>query len=42
MKVIPTDYKRMLNYIEEARDTGKYEKESDIIDAAFDMHLANL
>jgi glutamate synthase (NADPH/NADH) large chain len=42
VKVIPTDYKRMLGYIEEARSTGKYEKESDIIDAAFDMHLANL
>ncbi|WP_297096231.1 glutamate synthase large subunit [uncultured Draconibacterium sp.] len=42
VKVIPTDYKRMLTYIEEARKTGKYEKESDVIDAAFDMHLANL
>jgi glutamate synthase (NADPH/NADH) large chain len=40
VKVIPTDYKRMLGYIEQARETGKYEQ--DIIDAAFNMHLANL
>ncbi len=42
VKVIPTDYKRMLTYIEKARSTGKYDNESDIIDAAFDMHLANM
>lgn len=42
VKVIPTDYKRMLGYISQARETGKYDNESDIIDAAFNMHLANL
>ena len=42
VKVIPTDYKRMLGYIEQARDTGEYETESEIIDAAFDMHIANM
>ncbi len=40
VKVIPTDYKRMLEYIETARDTGEYETEEQIIDAAFDMHIA--
>jgi glutamate synthase (NADPH/NADH) large chain len=42
VKVIPTDYKHMLAYIEQARDTGKYETEAQIIDAAFDMHIAAL
>ena len=42
VKVIPSDYKRMLNYIEQARDTGEYETEEQIIDAAFDMHIAAL
>ncbi|MDZ8118124.1 glutamate synthase large subunit [Pontiella sp. NLcol2] len=42
VKVIPTDYKRMLEYIEQARDTGEYETEEQIIDAAFDMHIASL
>ncbi len=42
VKVIPTDYKRMLEYIEKARSSGKYDKEVDIIDAAFNMHLANI
>ncbi len=41
VKVLPTDYKRMLGFIEKARNSGKYEKESDIIDAAFDMSLAS-
>ena len=42
VKVIPTDFKRMMEYIDEARNTGKYDKEADIIDAAFDMHIANM
>ncbi len=40
VKVIPADYKRMLEYIESARETGEYETEEQIIDAAFDMHIA--
>ncbi len=40
VKVIPTDYKHMLTYIERARETGEYETEEEIIDAAFDMHIA--
>jgi len=42
VKVIPSDYKRMLNYIEQAREKGEYETEEQIIDAAFDMHIAAL
>jgi glutamate synthase (NADPH/NADH) large chain len=42
VKVIPTDYKRMLGYIEQARRSGKYKTEAEIVDAAFDMHIANL
>ena len=42
VKVIPTDYKRMLGFIEKARETGEYETEEQIIDAAFDMHIAAL
>ncbi|MEI6892451.1 MAG: glutamate synthase large subunit [Pontiella sp.] len=42
VKVIPTDYKRMLGFIETARETGEYETEEQIIDAAFDMHIAAL
>ncbi len=42
VKVIPTDYKRMLDFIERARLTEEYETEEEIIDAAFDMHIADL
>ena len=42
VKVIPTDYKRMLDFIERARLTEEYETEDEIIDAAFDMHIADL
>ena len=42
VKVIPTDYKKMLTYIDEARNTGKYKDESSIINAAFDKHIANM
>jgi glutamate synthase (NADPH) large chain len=42
VKVIPTDYKRMLHYIELARNTGSYQTEDEIVDAAFDMHIAAL
>ncbi len=42
VKVIPTDYKRMLAFIERARLTEEYETEDEIIDAAFDMHIADL
>ncbi|HEY5622063.1 MAG TPA: glutamate synthase large subunit [Pontiella sp.] len=42
VKVIPTDYKRMLGFIEQARLTEEYETEEEIVDAAFDMHIASL
>ncbi len=42
VKVMPTDYKMMLGYIEAARQTGKYDTDAAIMDAAFDMHIANL
>jgi glutamate synthase (NADPH/NADH) large chain len=42
VKVIPADYKRMLEFIERARLTEEYETEEEIIDAAFDMHIAAL
>ena len=42
VKVIPADYKRMLDFIERARLTEEYETEEEIIDAAFDMHIADL
>ncbi|HKL22808.1 MAG TPA: hypothetical protein VJ904_13455, partial [Tichowtungia sp.] len=42
VKVIPTDYKRMLKQIEKARKTGEYETEEEIVEAAFDMHIAAL
>ena len=42
VKVIPSDYKRMLGYIEQARESGSCQTEEEVVDAAFDMHLANL
>ena len=42
VKVIPTDYKRMLDFIERARLTEEYETEDEIVDAAFDMHIASM
>ena len=40
VKVIPTNYKRMLGFIERVRETGEYESEAEIIDAAFEMSIA--
>jgi len=42
VKVMPTDYKKILGYIAEVSKGGQYEGEDDIMDAAFEMHLANL
>lgn len=42
VKVIPSDYKRMLGYITQARESGSCQTEEEVVDAAFDMHLANL
>jgi glutamate synthase (NADPH/NADH) large chain len=40
VKVIPTDYKRMLGFIEQVRESGEYETEEEIIEAAFDLSIA--
>ena len=42
IKVIPTDYKRMMSYIEKAKATKQFKTDAEIVDAAFDMHIANL
>ena len=42
VKVIPTDYKRMLGFIEQSRETGEYETEAEIVDAAFEMSIASM
>ncbi|MFT5084464.1 MAG: glutamate synthase (NADPH/NADH) large chain [Lentisphaeria bacterium] len=42
IKVMPVDYKRIQQYMQAARDSGKYTNEDDISSAAFDMHIANL
>ena len=42
VKVMPTDYKKMLGYIEKIRENKQNASESEIVDAAFDMHIANL
>ncbi|MFV0290001.1 MAG: glutamate synthase large subunit [Mangrovibacterium sp.] len=40
VKVIPSDYKRMLGFIDKARCSGKYDTEEQIVDAAFEMSIA--
>jgi len=40
VKVIPTDYKRMLEFIEQVRESGEYETEEEIIQAAFERSIA--
>ena len=42
VKVMPVDFKKMQGYMEQARDTGKFESEYDVAVEAFDMHLNNL
>ncbi len=39
VKVIPTDYKQMLAYIEEVKEQGGYETEEQVIDEAFERKL---
>ncbi|MBK1878809.1 glutamate synthase large subunit [Pelagicoccus mobilis] len=40
--VMPTDYEHILNLMEKARATNKFDNEYDIAVEAFDMHLASL
>ena len=42
VRVMPVDYERMLNYMAEARATGKFEKDEEIAEEAFDMHMRQL
>jgi glutamate synthase (NADPH/NADH) large chain len=42
VKVIPIDYKRMLGFIEQARESTEYETEEEIIDAAFEMSIVGI
>ena len=40
VKVLPKDYKRMLQFIEEVRASGKFNTEEEIVEAAFDLSIA--
>ncbi|MDA9763891.1 glutamate synthase large subunit [Opitutales bacterium] len=42
VRVMPVDYERMLQYMDEARATGKFEKDEEIAEEAFDMHMRQL
>ncbi|MGV6859170.1 MAG: glutamate synthase large subunit [bacterium] len=42
VKVMPVDYKRIQQYMDEARNSGQYDTEVEVAEAAFGMHLANL
>ncbi|MFT5610748.1 MAG: glutamate synthase (NADPH/NADH) large chain [Polaribacter sp.] len=42
VKVMPVDYKRMQEYMRQARSTGKFESEYEVAVEAFDTHLKNL
>ncbi len=40
VKVLPKDYKRMLEFIEEVRASGNFDTEEEIVDAAFELSIA--
>jgi glutamate synthase (NADPH/NADH) large chain len=42
VRVMPVDYERMLEYMDEARATQKFDNEYDVAVEAFDMHLRQL
>ena len=42
VKVMPVDYKQMQGYMDQARNTGKFDTEYDVAVEAFDMHIENL
>jgi len=42
VKVMPVDYKRMQGYMNDVRESGKFESEYDIAVQAFDIHLNKL
>jgi len=42
VRVMPVDYERMMQYMDEARATNKFDNEYDVAVEAFDMHLRKL
>jgi glutamate synthase (NADPH/NADH) large chain len=42
VKVMPVDYKRMQGYMNDVRESGRFESEYDIAVQAFDIHLNKL
>ncbi|MFT6918242.1 MAG: glutamate synthase (NADPH/NADH) large chain [Cognaticolwellia sp.] len=42
VKVMPVDYKRMQGYMNDVRESGKFESEYDVAVQAFDIHLNNI
>ena len=38
-KVMPVDYKQIQTYMQAARDSGKYQTEDEVTEAAFQMHI---
>ncbi|MFT5003106.1 MAG: glutamate synthase (NADPH/NADH) large chain, partial [Flavobacteriales bacterium] len=42
IKVMPVDFKRMQGYMNDVRQSGKFESEYDIAVQAFDIHLNKL
>lgn len=42
IKVMPVDFKRIQQYMAEAKATGKYATEVEIAEAAFGMHIAKI
>jgi glutamate synthase (NADPH/NADH) large chain len=42
VKVMPVDYRRMQGYMNDVRESGKFESEYDVAVQAFDIHLNNI
>ena len=42
VKVMPVDFKKMQQYMDQVRTTGKFDSEYEVAVEAFDMHLENL
>lgn len=42
VRVMPSDYERMMGYMQQARDSQQYSSEYEIAEAAFNMHMATL
>ncbi len=42
VRVMPVDFERMQNYMKQARDSGQFDDEQQVAEAAFEMHLGKL